>query len=356
MPANLKTRVRKSAKTVLDRDKSISPIELLVELGFLHFSHVRQWKIENPHYADLESHIQCGEKKLKQTWSEFFAWVQENKLETFAADYTTTSRAGSIPLRVSGDGNAKTEKFFRTHFRRSDLTEKQKLRITKKQTKAPDLMVFQQTGDSSACSECSETLRKGDLFLLEQQEPICLECADMAHLEFLPSGDATLTRRARKHSPLSAIVTRFDSRRKRYQRQGVLVTSESIDAAHAQNAGDMAERAIARQKAAERRSKQDQQLAQAMTSLIRHQYPGCPPEEAEQIAQHTAERGSGRVGRSAAGRSLNDEAIALAVFAWVRHQHTVYDELLMSGVERQAAREQIRDTQHKVLARWRSGS
>lgn len=354
MPANLKTRVRKSAKAVLDRDKSIGPIELLVDLGFLHFSHVRQWKIENPHYSELESHIQCGDTKLKQTWSEFLAWVSENKLEPFAADYTAATRSGPRKLQIARDQNSETEKFFRTHFRRRDLTDKQKQRITKKQTKAPDLTVFQLTSESSACIECSETLRKGDLFLLEQQEPVCLECADMAHLEFLPSGDATLTRRARKHSPLSAIVNRFNRRRKRYERQGILVTSESIDAAHAQNASDEMQRAKAREKAVIRRGKQDQELVQEMTKLILDQYPGCSPDEAHQIAEHTALRGSGRVGRSAAGRSLEPEAIGLAVAAWIRHQHTNYDELLMSGVERRAAREEIRDTQRNVLRNWRS--
>ena len=89
-----------------------------------------------------------------------------------------------------------------------------------------------------------------------------------------------------------------------------------------------------------------------MAEKIRALYPGCPPEEARGIAAHTAARGSGRVGRSAAGRALDDNALALAVAAWVRHRHTRYDELLMSGQERTAARSEVREEMDKVLDRW----
>jgi hypothetical protein len=63
---------------------------------------------------------------------------------------------------------------------------------------------------------------------------------------------------------------------------------------------------------------------------------------AEAIARHTALRGSGRVGRSAAGRALGTEALTLAVVASVRHQDTDYDDLLTSGVPRAEARDRIR--------------
>ena len=67
----------------------------------------------------------------------------------------------------------------------------------------------------------------------------------------------------------------------------------------------------------------------------------------------SAERGSGRVGRTAAGRELDPKAITLAVIAHIRHVHTNYDSLLMRGVRRRDAREQIRGTLDKVLGRWR---
>jgi hypothetical protein len=40
------------------------------------------------------------------------------------------------------------------------------------------------------------------------------------------------------------------------------------------------------------------------------------------------------------------------VGAWVRHRHTRYDELLMSGQERSDARGQVREEMDQVLDRW----
>jgi hypothetical protein len=91
-------------------------------------------------------------------------------------------------------------------------------------------------------------------------------------------------------------------------------------------------------------------MATAITSL----YPGCPPERANAIARHASTRGSGRVGRSASGRALEQHAIDLAVTASVRHQDTPYDQLLMSGIDRNDAREQVRATVTGILDTRRS--
>ena len=63
-------------------------------------------------------------------------------------------------------------------------------------------------------------------------------------------------------------------------------------------------------------------------------------------------RGSGRVGRTEAGRSLEDEALRLAVIAAIRHNHTNYDELLMKGFERLDARERVWAQIEEVLQQW----
>ena len=352
MSSNIRQRVREAANFVLQRDKSIGPIDLLVHLGFLHFSHIAEWRRQNPYFATLQPHIQCGPKKLQQVYTEFLAWANETKLESFSAEYKSAKLSGVEELKITDDGDPNLEAFFRTHFRRSDLTEKQKERIQKKKNKVPDLVVFQCVVSRKKCNDCQIDIDTGDLFFLEFKQPICLDCADLAHLEFLPSGDATLTRRSRKHSPLSAIVTRFNKRRKKHDRIGVLVTGEAIESALAQNKGDESQRARARERAAAKRTAQDQQLVQEVALLILEMFPGCPVHEANQIATHTAERGSGRVGRSEAGRNLAPQAIQLAVQAWIRHQHTDYDSLLMQGMERMQARSRIRDAQQNVIREW----
>ena len=108
-----------------------------------------------------------------------------------------------------------------------------------------------------------------------------------------------------------------------------------------------------REREATRRAAQDEVLVAEMTQSIERMYPGCPAEEAEKIARHTAERGSGRVGRSVAGRELEEQALELAVGAWVRHRRTNYDEILGSGCERFEAREMVRHKIREVLDRWK---
>lgn len=62
---------------------------------------------------------------------------------------------------------------------------------------------------AASCIECGEDLgRMAWITLVEDKGAICLSCADLDHLVFLPAGDAALTRRARKHSALSAVVLR----------------------------------------------------------------------------------------------------------------------------------------------------
>ena len=83
--------------------------------------------------------------------------------------------------------------------------------------------------------------------------------------------------------------------------------------------------------------------------------PGCPVHHTEAIALHAAARGSGRVGRSAAGRALDPDAVRLAVVASVRHVDTDYDELLMSGVDRESARARVHTRVEDVVSAWRDG-
>jgi hypothetical protein len=108
-----------------------------------------------------------------------------------------------------------------------------------------------------------------------------------------------------------------------------------------------------RERDAVRREHEDVEFHRRFAAGIARQYPGCPPERAAAIARHAGLRGSGRVGRSAAGRDLEEEAITLAVIASIRHGDTDYDDLLMSGVARAAARDRIRPAIDKVLAAWR---
>ena len=207
---------------------------------------------------------------------------------------------------------------------------------------------------NSKCTGCDKELWKGDFLFMEGEHPLCLNCADLDHLVYLPRGDAALTRRAKKYSALSAVVVRFSRSRGRYERLGILVGESALERAEEECLADAETRDARRTRDELRRSKQDSDLAARMTESILELFPSCPPGEAQAIAAHTAVRGSGRVGRTSAGRALEAEALTAAVVAAACHNHTNYDQLLMSGWSRIDARGAIREAVNRVLESWRT--
>ncbi|MFI1045331.1 DUF2293 domain-containing protein [Streptomyces griseoruber] len=183
----------------------------------------------------------------------------------------------------------------------------------------------------------------------------CLDCADLGHLVFLPRGDTALTRRSREESGLSAVVVRFNRRKGRYERQGVLVEEAGLARAERRCLADAEARLRRRLRDARRRAVADARFTEAFAAEILRLLPGCPVARAREIAAHASVRGSGRVGRSAAGRALSEGAVVSAVAASVRHVETPYDELLMNGVPRNEARRRIAARVEARLREWREG-
>src|SRR5881275_1010143 len=75
-------------------------------------------------------------------------------------------------------------------------------------SEAKDLVVFDILRESK-CADCGKELLGGDFLFMEGERPLCLICADLDHLVYLPRGDTALTRRARKHRALSAVVVHW---------------------------------------------------------------------------------------------------------------------------------------------------
>jgi hypothetical protein len=104
---------------------------------------------------------------------------------------------------------------------------------------------------------------------------LCLSCADLDHLTFLPPGNAALTRRARKHSTLAAVVLKWSRTRKRYERQGLLVEEQALQRAEAECLNDAEARARRRDREAERRAELDAAFVARFAARIRQLFPGC---------------------------------------------------------------------------------
>jgi len=225
-----------------------------------------------------------------------------------------------------------------------------------KASPAGDLKVFISHRDSR-CNECGEDLgHRAWITLVDEGRALCLSCADLDHLVFLPAGDTALTRRARKHSGLSAVVLKWSRARKRYERQGLLVEDGALEQAEQECSADAATREARRARAAERHAELDDAYIVRFAARVRELYPHCPRGRDKQIAEHACRKYSGRVGRSAAAKALDETAVRLAVLAHIRHTETVYDALLVRGWARQEARAYVNDRVSIVLRQWAEGT
>ncbi|MGV9798880.1 DUF2293 domain-containing protein [Mycobacterium sp. NPDC003449] len=341
--SKLEQRVEQAAESALDAQRYVSAIDILLGLGWLAPSHLHQWRYGR--LDTLEDVIATNPNKVTAALDAFQRWARSRGLDTSETDYVSQTR-DRRRLRFTIDGNDQIEQVYRTHWVSRDLDR----HSIERQSKPPDLVVIIATKDWT-CASCGGT---GDILSMEDAGPLCLDCADFGHLEFLPAGDAALTRRAKKASTLSAVVVRWNRSRKRYERQGILAEPEAIGRAEQECLSDAEVRARRRERDQARRADDDIRFQAEFAEAIRSQFPRCPTDRAEAIARHAATRSSGRVGRSAAGRALDPNAVRLAVAASVRHEDTDYDELLMSGTDREAARDRVYDAIETVLDSWRS--
>ena len=115
---------------------------------------------------------------------------------------------------------------------------------------------------------------------------------------------------------------------------------------------DSEARARRREREAERRAELDRQYVERFAERVRELFPACPPGREMVIAEHACLKYSGRVGRSAAAKSLDESAVRLAVIAHIRHAETQYDQLLVEGFDRWDARSQVERAVSRVLTEW----
>jgi hypothetical protein len=346
--SRLERRIAEAAEAVLASEKFVSPIDVLVNIGWLPQSAVDGWRRGRLPY--LEQGAQVNLSKLTTAMGLFRSWALDRGLKPSEAAYVGSGR-DRRQLRFSASGDEAIERFYRTHWISPELSENKRQRLLERQSRAADLVAIWPLKDWT-CSLCGGT---GDLLLMEESGPVCLACADMDHLVFLAAGDATLSRRAKAASHLSAVVVRFSRARKRYERQGILVEEAALERAETECLADEEARARRRLRAAAQREREDVAFQAQLAVEIRRLFPGCPSDRADAIARHASIRGSGRIGRTAAARALDAGAVTLAVVASVRHQDTPYDELLMDGALRAEARERVQDDVDRVLDSWRRG-
>jgi hypothetical protein len=252
-PASLERRVVRAAEAALAGQGSVSPIDVLVGVGWLHPRQVDAWR---------QGRIDCLERvttvdpdKLAEAMRHVARFAHDRGLVPSETAYLARTR-DRRSLRFSVSGDAEVERTYRTHWVSPELPERKRERLRERQSRAPELVVVSPLREWS-CVGCGGT---GDLQLMEEAGPICMRCADLDHLVFLAAGDAALTRRARQASRLSAVVVRFSRSRRRYERQGLLVEEEALERAERECLADAEARARRREREATRRVAEDVEL------------------------------------------------------------------------------------------------
>lgn len=220
----IEERVQAAAGAVLAERSGVSALDVFVEMGWLSGTEVELW--QEGRVDSLEECLQVNHLKILEALRSLRHWAETEALTPSDTAYVSRSR-DRHRLVFSRSGDEGLEALYGTQWLSPNLSEREKARVREHANRAPELVVVRARKDW-ACSVCGQD--KGGLLFMQPKGPACLACVGLDHLAYLPAGDAGLTRRAKKHSSLYAVVVEWSRTRKRYERQGLLVEPEAIDA------------------------------------------------------------------------------------------------------------------------------
>jgi len=222
----LADRVTRAAEASLAAQGYVAPLDVLLGIGWLDAGAVKRWRLGQ--IDSLERAVQTNLSRISEAMKLFRSWAQTKRLLASETEYVARAPHRQI-LRFSRSGHPTIERLYRTHWVSSALSERKRDRLIEKASRAPDLVVIQPLNTEWTCHRCGGA---GSLLMMEPPGPACLRCVGLDDLEFLPAGDALLTRRAKANSARFAVVVRYSRSRHRYERRGLLVEGRAL--AHAQ--------------------------------------------------------------------------------------------------------------------------
>jgi hypothetical protein len=218
----LADRVASAAEAALAAQHFVSAIDILAGIGWLDAGAVERWR--RGQIDCLEQAIQVNPPRIAEAMRLFGSWATTRGLLPSPTAYVGRT-ADRRTLRFSRSGNPAIEESYRTHWVSPELSEKKRERLAETASRAPELVVIQPLNTEWACHRCRGS---GGLLVMETAGPACLRCVGLDDLEYLPAGDALLTRRAKSKSSRHAVVVRFSRARRRYERQGLLVEPQAL--------------------------------------------------------------------------------------------------------------------------------
>jgi hypothetical protein len=220
--SKLRDRVVKAAEGALAARQYVSPLDVLVGIGWLDPGAVKRWQQGQVDY--IESAVQANLSRVSEAMKLLRSWATAKGLIPSETTYLARTPSRQT-LRFSKSGDPSIEQSYRTHWVSRELSERKRERLAEKASRAPELLVIDPLNDGWTCHRCGST---GGLLVMENPGPACLRCAGLDDLQFVPTGDALLTRRAKAKGARFAVVVRFSRNRRRYERQGLLVEPQAL--------------------------------------------------------------------------------------------------------------------------------
>jgi|SRR5690348_1407232 len=218
----LAERVTEAADASLAAQNYASPLHMLLGLGWLDPNSARRW--QQGQVACLEDVMQVSPVRLAEAMTLLRSWAAAKGLPPTEAEYMARTPQRPL-LRFTRGGDDEVERQFRIHWMSKDISAKQREHLEEKAKRPPELVVIEPLNRDWKCHRCGGS---SGLLIMETPGPACLQCAGLDDLEFLGSGDALLTRRAKAASARHAVVVRFSRTRRRYERQGILVEPAAL--------------------------------------------------------------------------------------------------------------------------------
>jgi hypothetical protein len=218
-------RVEQAAEAALAANKYVRAIDVFTRMGWLYPGAEKDWQIGR--LETIEGAMQAPPERIATAMEHLRTWAGGKRLLPIETEYVSRTPARET-LRFCKSEDAVLERLYRTRWTSPALPHKERVRLESKVSRPPELVVIQPLKDDWKCHRCDS----GEgLLMMEKPGPVCLRCAGLGDLEFLPAGDALLTRRAKAKSARHAVVVRFSRQRRRYERQGLLVEPRALEEA-----------------------------------------------------------------------------------------------------------------------------
>ncbi len=148
----LEARVQRAAEAALAEQNYVTPIDVLVGVGWLTSPAVDRWR--QGRVEDLEGLVQVNLGKLSAAMAILRRWATAQGLRPSETAYLARTR-DRRPLRFSRSGDPAVELAYRTHWISPKLSGAKRRRLAESQSVPPDLVVIAAIGEWT-CTACSE--------------------------------------------------------------------------------------------------------------------------------------------------------------------------------------------------------